>query len=454
METNSLFGMQLGSALRLGVCAAALHSVLALSGCVASPEEMSEGDVEVEATEAQDEALAAGDSVSSHGWLKTVGNQIQDKNGAQVQLKGMSLFWSQWAGSFYNASVVNALADSWNANLVRAAMGIESGGYLTNQAAEKARVKTIVDAAIAKDIYVIIDWHDHNATQHTQQAVSFFTEMANLYKTKPNVIFEIFNEPDNESWPEVKSYAQQVISAIRGTGAQNLIVVGTPTWSQDVDVAANSPITGYANIAYTLHFYAGTHKQSLRDKASTALSKGLPLFVTEFGTCDASGNGGLDLNESQTWMNYLNQNKISWANWSLFDKNETASALVPGASTTGAWTAASLTQSGAWVKQKLLDGSGGGNPPPPPPPPPGNFQFVVSPNINPWWIQVKVTEAGHTITSVTANAAGKIYPLTLQAWGEWTTSPPAAIPGGTQVVFTAKDEVNNTGTFTSQPWPQ
>jgi endoglucanase len=453
METNSLFGMQVGSALRLGACAAALHSVLAL-GCVAPPEEMSEGDVEAEATEAQDDALVAGAGVSSHGWLKTVGNQIQDKNGAQVQLKGMSLFWSQWAGSFYNASVVNSLADNWNSNLVRAAMGIESGGYLTNPAAEKARVKTIVDAAIAKDIYVIIDWHDHNATQHTQQAVSFFTEMANLYKTKPNVIFEIFNEPDNETWPEVKSYAQQVISAIRGTGSQNLIVVGTPTWSQDVDVAANNPITGYANIAYTLHFYAGTHKQSLRDKATTALSKGLPLFVTEFGTCDASGNGGLDLNESQTWMNFLNQNKISWANWSLFDKNETASALVPGSSTTGAWTDASLTQSGAWVKQKLLEGSGVNPPPPPPPPPPGAFQFVVSPNINPWWIQVKVTEQGHTITSVTANAAGNVYPLTLQTWGEWTTSPPAAIPGGTLVVFTAKDESNNTGTFTSQPWPQ
>ena len=451
MATNSLFGMQVSSVFRLGVCAAALHSAIFLSGCGAPAEEMGESDVEAEDTASQDSALSPGAGVSSHGWLKTVGNQIQDSNNAQVQLKGMSLFWSQWSSSFYNASVVNTLADSWNANLVRAAMAVESGGYLSNPAAEKARVKTVVDAAIAKDIYVIIDWHDHNATQHTPQAVAFFTEMANLYKAKPNVIFEIFNEPDNESWPQVKTYALQVISAIRGTGAQNLIVVGTPTWSQDVDVAAASPITGYPNIAYTLHFYAGTHRQSLRDKASTALAMGIPLFVTEFGTCDASGNGGLDLNESQTWINFLNDRKISWANWSLFDKNETASALVPGSSTTGNWNAASLTTSGAWVKQRILDGAP--PPPPPPPPPPGSFQFVVSPNINPWWIQVKVSEAGHTVTSVSANANGNVYPLTLQAWGEWTTSPPAAIPGGTNVVFTAKDESNNTGSFTSQPWP-
>jgi endoglucanase len=364
----------------------------------------------------------------------------------------MSLFWSQWGGSFYNASVVNSLVDNWKVNLVRAAMGVESGGYLTNPAAEKQRVKTVVDAAIAKGIYVIIDWHDHNATQHTQQAKSFFTEMAQQYGNSPNVIFEIFNEPDDESWSQVKTYAQEVIGAIRGTGANNVIVVGTPTWSQDVDQAANSPITGYSNIAYTLHFYAGTHKQSLRDKASYALSKGIALFVTEWGTCDASGNGGLNLTESQTWINFMNTNKLSWANWSLFDKPETASALNPGASTTGNWPSSALTQSGAFVKQKLLDASGGGGNPPPPPPP-STFQFAVSPNINPWWIQVHVDDPGHTVTSVTAKVNSSTYQLQLQSWGDWTISPPSPVPAGTQVLFTATDDVGNVGTFTSQPWP-
>ncbi len=298
--------------------------------------------------------------VEKYGRLRVSGNRIVDKNGNPVQLRGMSLFWSNpgWGGEkFYNSSVVNNLADTWNANIIRAAMGVENGGYLTTPATEKQKVKTVVEAAIAKGIYVIIDWHAHDV--HTTEAVSFFSEMAQLYKDYDNVIFEIFNEPDYESWATVKQYALQVIQAIRNKGANQIIVVGTPTWSQDVDIAANDPITGYSNIAYTLHFYAGTHKQFLRDKAVTAMNKGLALFVTEWGTCDASGNGGLDLTESQVWINFMDQYKLSWCNWSLNDKAETASALVPGASTTGPWPDSQLTSSGNFVKSKI---SVNGNP--------------------------------------------------------------------------------------------
>lgn len=298
-----------------------------------------------------------GTAVEEHGSLKVVGNQIQDKNGAPVQLKGMSLFWSQWSGEFYNASLVNTLADDWHATVVRAAMGVEEGGYLQNAQAEKAKVKTIVDAATAKGIYVIIDWHDHNANQHTEQAKTFFTEMAQAYGKQPNVIFEVFNEPDYESWSEVKNYAEQVIEVIRNAGSDNLVIVGSPTWSQDADIAAENPITKFQNIAYTLHFYADSHKQDLRDKATAAMSKGLALFVTEWGTCNASGNGGTNLPESETWVNFLNQNKISWANWSLFNKPESASALAPSAGPNGGWSDADLTESGKFVKKKIMEGN-------------------------------------------------------------------------------------------------
>ncbi len=289
--------------------------------------------------------------VSEHGMLYTNGNYIVDEHGAPIQLKGMSLFWSQWSGKFWNADVVHNLAQDWGCTVIRAAMGIENGGYLTNPATEKHKVITVVEAAIKEGIYVIIDWHAHDI--HTNEAVTFFTEMAQKYKNVPNVIFEIYNEPDFESWKEVKSYAETVIGAIRSQGATNLIVVGSPKWSQDVDIAANDPITGYENIAYTLHFYAGTHKQELRNKALIAMNKGLALFVTEWGTCDASGNGGLNLAESEIWLNFLNKYLISWANWSLFDKDETASALLPGASTTGPWPDSQLTESGKWVKSKI-----------------------------------------------------------------------------------------------------
>lgn len=466
MKNSSLSGLLGNCVSRLGLLAAALPLAM-LAGCTGLPEDGNDDENLLEVADSEDVSedgmitppdpriSAAIAPVAQYGDLKVVGNQIQSKlTNTQVQLRGMSLFWSQWGGAFWNASAVNSTVDNWGATVVRAAMGVESGGYLTNPAAEKARVKAVVDAAIAKGIYVIIDWHDHNATVHTNEAKAFFTEMAQTYGNKDNVIFEIYNEPDGESWSEIKTYAQTVISAIRGTGSDNLIVVGTPTWSQDVDQAANSPITGFSNIAYTLHFYAGTHKQSLRDKATYALSKGIPLFVTEFGTCDASGNGNLDLVESQTWINFLNANKLSWANWSLFDKNETASALVPGASTTGVWTDASLTASGKWVKAKLLEAGGGTTNPPPPPPPPGNFTFTVSPNINPWWIQVKVDEPGHTIKSVSAKVStSTTYALQLQSWGEWTYSPPTAVPGGTKVLFTATDETGAQGTYTSAAWP-
>ncbi len=292
--------------------------------------------------------------VETYGMLKVSSNRIVDTNGNPVQLRGMSLFWSNpgWGGEkFYNSNVVANLAKYWGANIIRAAMGVEKGGYLTSPNTEKQKVKTIVEAAKSVGIYVIIDWHAHDI--HSNEAVSFFSEMAQLYKDYDNVIFEIYNEPDKETWSQVKQYALQVIQAIRSKGANQLIVVGTPTWSQDVDVAANDPITGYQNIAYALHFYAGTHKQFLRNKAINAINKGIALFVTEWGTCDASGNGGLDLTESQVWVNFMDQYKLSWCNWSLNDKAETASALVVGASTIGPWPDSQLTASGRFVKQKI-----------------------------------------------------------------------------------------------------
>ncbi|AKT41501.1 glycoside hydrolase [Chondromyces crocatus] len=298
-----------------------------------------------------------GSVVGRHGWLSVAGNRLEDEHGEAVQLRGMSLFWSQWAQNFYNASIVDTLVDDWKATVVRAALGVEPDGYLVNPDAEKARVKVVVDAAIARGVYVIIDWHDHSASQHTAQARSFFTEMAETYGQTPNVIFEIFNEPDGEPWSEVKAYAEDVLGAIRQTGARNVVVVGTPTWSQDVDVAADNPVVGFDNVAYTLHFYAGTHRQFLRDKATTAMNKGLALFVTEWGTCEASGNGGIDLEESQRWLDFMDTHKLSWANWSLFDKEEAASALRPGASPTGGWEESALTDAGKWVREKIRAGA-------------------------------------------------------------------------------------------------
>jgi endoglucanase len=296
-----------------------------------------------------------------HGKLSVKGNRIVDEHGAAVQLRGMSFGWSQWWGQYWTSGTVSWLVDDWKVELVRASMGIESGGYLENSAAERAKVITVVDAAIRRGIYVIIDWHDHNAPNHVDAARAFLSDMAQRYGQYPNVIYEIFNEPDNvgpggngqDTWDVIKAYANQVIPAIREKDPDNLIVVGTPEWSQRVDQAAQAPLS-QTNIAYALHFYAATHKQSLRDHASQALAKGIALFVTEWGTSEASGSGYLDAAETATWLKFMDDNKLSWANWDIADKSgETCSALLPNRSTTGGWALSDLTESGRLVRKTL-----------------------------------------------------------------------------------------------------
>lgn len=293
--------------------------------------------------------------VSVHGDLSINGNTITNKNNDPVSFAGNSLFWSNngWGGEkFYTEGVVTWLKNDWNSTIIRAAMGVEdSGGYISNPTENKNKVKKIVDAAIKEGLYVIIDWHSHHAEDYQQEAITFFKEMATLYGNTPNVIYEIYNEPLQVSWNNtIKPYAEAVISEIRKIDPDNLIIVGTPTWSQDVDAASNNPITAFSNIAYTLHFYAATHKESLRQKAQTALNNGIAIMVTEWGAVSADGNGAVDSNSTDSWMKFLDQNNITHANWALNDKNEGASSLKPGASVNGNWSDTNLTSSGTKVK--------------------------------------------------------------------------------------------------------
>lgn len=301
--------------------------------------------------------------------ITTQGNQVLF-GGQTGSIAGMSLFWSSYVddgGKFYTEGVVETLKNSWNAKLVRAAMGVETpGGYLTDPASNLNRVRTVVDAAIANDMYVIIDWHSHNAEDHKPEAISFFEQMASEYGHTNNVIYEIYNEPDcpttatlcgwdnKTSWATIKAYAVDVIAAIRAIDPDNLIIVGTPFYSQFVDEASEDPIDG-VNIAYTLHFYAATHQEQERGRARTALRNGIPLFATEWGTVSADGDGAMDPAESDAWMEFLYDNNISHANWSISDKEEGASILKPGTNgENGGWTDSDLTETGQYVKSQIM----------------------------------------------------------------------------------------------------
>lgn len=303
--------------------------------------------------------------VEIHGQLSVKGNKIVNKNGEPVQLRGMSLFWSQWIPKYYNANAVRWLKEDWCINVIRAAMAadVENQGYASSPTiaeSEKNKVIAVVDAAIAQGIYVIIDFHSHNAhlTANRAAAKTFFAEMSAKYKDVPNVIYEPWNEPifnsTSNAWANtIKPYHIEIIDIIRANDPDNIIVCGTRSWSQRVNEAAYNPIDR-TNIAYTLHYYANTHKQELRSIALEAMDEGIALFVTEYGTCDASGNTGFNEAESKKWWAFLDEHKISYCNWSVADKEETASVLMPNAHRNGNWTDTDLTESGKLVKADLV----------------------------------------------------------------------------------------------------
>lgn len=288
------------------------------------------------------------------GQLKVTHTQLTDLSGSPVVLRGVSFGWHNWWPRFYNESAVKWLKEDWNVNIVRASMGIDpEGAYLDNPDFALEKMKAVIDAAIAEDLYVIIDWHSHEL--YLDQAKEFFGEMARIYGSHPHVIYELFNEPDHESWEEVKAYSEELIAVIRKHDPDNLILVGSPTWSQDVHLAAQNPIRNQQNIMYVLHFYAATHKDYLRNRADAAMKTGLPIFVSECAGMEASGDGPIDQASWNTWLTWMENKKISWIAWSVADKNETCSMLQPAASATGSWTESQVKPWGQIVRNILRE---------------------------------------------------------------------------------------------------
>lgn len=268
-----------------------------------------------------------------------------------AMLAGNSLFWSNtgWGGEkFYTDNTVRMLQNEWKSNVVRIPIGVETpGGYLEKPEENMKRAEVVINSALKRNMYVIVDWHSHEAEKHEEAAHAFFRKISEKYGKHNNIIYEIYNEPLKVSWTStIKPYAERIIRVIRKNDSTNLIVVGTSNWSQDVDIASTDPIND-SNTAYALHFYAGSHGKWLIQKATVALQNKLPLFVTEWGTVNAEGTGNVNEKQTQEWMTFLRSNKISHVNWSINDKNEGASALQPGI--------LKLTPSGKLAKSIIID---------------------------------------------------------------------------------------------------
>lgn len=300
---------------------------------------------------------AATTPVKKNGRLSVKGTRLVNSQGKAVVLKGVSTHGINWFPQYVNKVAFKTLRDNWGVNCIRLAMYTEEyNGYCSggNQAELRKLINNGVKYATELGMYVIIDWHilsDGNPAKNKKQAISFFKYMAKKYKNQNNIFYEICNEPNGgTSWNRIKGYASSVIKIIRKYDKKNIILVGTPTWSQDVDVAADSPIKGYSNIMYTFHFYAATHGDSYRQKVQAAIQKGLPVFVSEFGISESSGNGRIDKNEANKWMQFLKKNKISYVCWSLCNKNESCSLLKNSCSRTGNFKKSDLSQAGLWYK--------------------------------------------------------------------------------------------------------
>lgn len=296
--------------------------------------------------------------VRQHGKLWVKGTQLVNERGEAIVLHGMSFGWHNLWPRFYNKGAVRELVDNWKCNVIRASMGIElnDSGYLKSPQRSVQLMQNVVDACIREGVYVIIDWHDHNI--HTKEAKDFFSLMSKKYAAYPHIIYEVFNEPDHETWPEVKKYSEEVIAVIRANAKDNIILIGSPQWDQAVHLPAADPIKGYENLMYTMHFYAGTHKQWLRDRTDAAIARGLPIFVSECAGMEATGDGPIDKAEWERFKTWMDARKISWVAWSVSDKKETCSVLNPTAHSNGNWTEGDIKEWGRIVRAALLEYAG------------------------------------------------------------------------------------------------
>ena len=334
------------------------------------------GAVEANAAAANAKPLRIG-PVQVHGVLGTSGNKIVgQKSGKEAMLRGMSMFWSDATGiQYYNKEVIKWAVNNLKIDVFRYAMGVQyydsDGGtsnklddnysYMKAGDTQKSKIDQMVEAAIENDIYIIIDWHSHRADSEKSQAASFFKEMAQKYNNVPNIIWEVFNEPVNQGSGAIASYANDVISGIRGTGNNNLALVGTPNWSQMPNGSCGT--VNQKNVGYVFHFYAGTHSVGQFSGNINSCRSNNAVFITEWGTTTADGKGDANTSASSSWTDFMEQNKISNCNWSLRQKvttvgnqSEEGSAMFAGDKpliTQAALSAASYTNSGNFVKNYL-----------------------------------------------------------------------------------------------------
>ena len=297
---------------------------------------------------------------SSCGRLRVVDGKLCSESGEGVMLRGVSTHDLITVESFLNDDLFRELSEDHGVNLVRLAVytyGVGVIGYCTKGDRQRYEENVAKGVALAKanDMYALIDWHilsDGDPNTYLDDAKAFFAKMAETYRDSDNVLYEICNEPNGVEWKDIKRYAEEIIPLIRNLDPDSVIIVGTPEWSQRLDEAAADPLD-YPNIMYTLHFYAASHKEELRSIARTASQNGLPVFATEYGVTASSGGFPRDLEEADRWIDFLEQEDISYCMWSFSKAPEACASIVSTCPKTKGFTPEDYNQTGQWLIETL-----------------------------------------------------------------------------------------------------
>jgi endoglucanase len=291
--------------------------------------------------------------VSDHGRLRVHGNQIVDSLGRPVQLAGMSLYWPQWANSgknFYTAAAIQTLANDWKASVVRAPMPVytpnSTPAVQYNGAVYIPMIKTVIDAAIANDIYVIVDWHVEGDTVMKDSAKVFFDEIAKSYPGCPNILWEVWNEPINSTWATIRNYTTEILPVIRAY-SPNIVIVGSTAWSKRPQYGISAPVPNDSAIAYSGHFYACNDTTEFQNAVITAAAK-VPVFLSEWGTTSSDGRTGFCTTWADSWLALAKRLGLSWTNWSFSNIGGGTAALSSSSLT-------SFTTDGNYVKGKIQE---------------------------------------------------------------------------------------------------
>lgn len=272
---------------------------------------------------------------STHGKLQVVGPDLVDQYGEKFQLIGLSTHGLHWFGKYVNYETFEALRNGFGINVIRLSLYTSEGGYCETTSSKKEALFNLVcngiEYATQLDMYVIIDWHmlgaedvrDKNPLFYKNEAVEFFSKITEKYKGYENILFDIMNEPSgNTTWKDCKEYANLVIPVIR-ENSDGIVLVGNPKWTSDLASVMASPLEGYTNIMYSYHFYAGDHTETTIVKQ--AYKAGIPVFISEHGGMENSGDGPMYYDDINRWYRDLDSLNISYVAWNISNSSGSAS---------------------------------------------------------------------------------------------------------------------------------